>query len=328
MEQRLIRFFLLSGLLSVILCVSRQYILIKEYKTWDEAQDYCRQNYIDLATVQTDEEWSEVDKLRNEIQFYIWIGLYDDVDTWRWSFQNENVTFLGWDSDQPNNLNGKQYCVNLRTTGYWWDEACDLLCSVFCQSGEGQPVLVTDPVMSWNDAQNYCRENDTDLFTIRNVDVNQQLTTMIKGHTCAWIGLFRDSWKWSGQNDTSSSLRWAAGQPDNFYGGESCAALDNRAQIADESCSTLYYFLCQASYVKHQILKLKVKAGDNVNDQAIAASVLYKIQQKLREQGMAADVKLSWRWQLNGKVFQKLHNETESQTLPTGSTDMNIELSQ
>ncbi|KAL0189843.1 hypothetical protein M9458_016942, partial [Cirrhinus mrigala] len=72
----------------------------------------------------------------------------------------------------------------------------------------------TDPVMSWNNAQNYCRENYTDLFTIRNVDVNQQLTTMIKDYTCAWIGLFRDSWK-------CSSLRWAAEQPDNFYGGES-----------------------------------------------------------------------------------------------------------
>lgn len=127
--------FVQTGFLSVILCGSREYILIKEYKTWDEAQDYCRQNYIDLATVQTDEEWSKVDTLREKLQFNIWIGLYDDVNTWRWSHQQESVTFLEWDYDQPNNLNGKQYCVNLRTTGYWWDEACNLTCSFFCQSG-------------------------------------------------------------------------------------------------------------------------------------------------------------------------------------------------
>uniref|UniRef100_A0A671L5D4 C-type lectin domain-containing protein n=1 Tax=Sinocyclocheilus anshuiensis TaxID=1608454 RepID=A0A671L5D4_9TELE len=106
-------FFFQTGFLSVILCGSREYILIKEYKTWDEAQYYCQQNYTDLATVQTNEEWSQLDKLRDKLQFYIWIGLYDDVNAWRWSLQDEN---------QPNNLNGKQYCVNLRTTGYWCDQ--------------------------------------------------------------------------------------------------------------------------------------------------------------------------------------------------------------
>uniref|UniRef100_A0A9R1SMT0 C-type lectin domain-containing protein n=2 Tax=Cyprinus carpio TaxID=7962 RepID=A0A9R1SMT0_CYPCA len=308
MEQRLIHLFLLSGFLSIILCGSREYILIEDYKTWDEAQDYCRQNYIDLATVQSDEEWNELTKLIEKLQFYIWIGLYDDVNTWHWSYQDESVTFLQWDSEQPNNLNGKQYCVNLRTNGYWWDEACNLTCTVFCQSGEGQPVLVTDPEMSWNKAQHYCRENYTDLFTIRNMDVNQQLTVMIQDNTCAWIGLFRDSWKWSDQTSTSSSLRWAVGQPDNSFGQDSCAALDYDGQIADESCSRLYYFLCQTRRVKHQILRLEVKAGDNVNDPAITTTVLNKVQQKLREQGMAADVKLSWQQQPNGMVFQKHTN--------------------
>ncbi|KTG06716.1 hypothetical protein cypCar_00035611 [Cyprinus carpio] len=244
--------------LSIILCGSREYILIEDYKTWDEAQDYCRQNYIDLATVQSDEEWNELTKLIEKLQFYIWIGLYDDVNTWHWSYQDESVTFLQWDSEQPNNLNGKQYCVNLRTNGYWWDEACNLTCTVFCQSGEGQPVLVTDPEMSWNKAQHYCRENYTDLFTIRNMDVNQQLTVMIQDNTCAWIGLFRDSWKWSDQTSTSSSLRWAVGQPDNSFGQDSCAALDYDGRV------------------KHQILRLEVKAGDNVNDPAITTTVLNK----------------------------------------------------
>ncbi len=86
------------------------------------------------------------------------------------------------------------------------------------------------------------------------MDVNQQLTMMIQEYTglvdhCAWIGLFRDSWKWSDQTNTSSSLRWAETQPDNLFGQDSCAALDYEGQIADESCSGLYYFLCQTSTV-------------------------------------------------------------------------------
>ncbi|KAK2913208.1 hypothetical protein Q8A67_001607 [Cirrhinus molitorella] len=326
MEQRLIHLFLLSGFLSVILCGSCEYILITEYKTWHEAQDYCRQNHIDLATVQTDEEWSKLDKLRDGVQFYIWIGLYDDVDAWRWSYQDQSVAFLHWDFDQPNNLYGNQYCVYLWSNGYWWDEACHFKFPFFCQS-RGQPVLVTDPPLSWNNAQNYCREKYTDLFTIKNIDVNRQLTSMIKNYPCAWIGLFRDSWKWSdNQTSANSSLRWALGQPDNLYGQDSCAALDYGGQIADESCSTLHYYLCQTTQVKHQILRLEMKAGDNVNDQAITASVLYKLQQKLQEQGIAADVKLSWRLQPNGTVFQKLLNGTVLEKLPNESTAMNKQL--
>ncbi|XP_051757319.1 macrophage mannose receptor 1-like [Ctenopharyngodon idella] len=319
MEQRLIHLFLLSGFLYLILCGSCEYILIQEKKTWKEAQDHCRQNYIDLATVQTDEEWSELSKLRAELQFYIWIGLYDDVNSWHWSFQNETFNFFLWDTDQPNNLHGKQYCVNLRSTGYWWDEDCNLTYPFFCQNGEGQPVLVTDPAMSWNDAQNYCREHYTDLFTVRNRDENKQLTTMIKYYTCGWIGLFRDSWKWLNQTSMSPyfPLRWAAGQPDNSFANETCAALDDYGHIADETCKSLHFFLCQIARVKQQVLRLEVKAGDNVNDQAITAALLNKVQQTLREQGMAADVKLAWREQPDGMVFQKMKN---------GSTGMNEEL--
>lgn len=84
--------------------------------------------------MQTDEDWSEFNKLRAELQFSSWIGLYDDAGSWRWSFQDENVTYLNWDFDQPNNLHGRQYCVNLRSTGYWWDEACNLTMPFFCQN--------------------------------------------------------------------------------------------------------------------------------------------------------------------------------------------------
>ncbi|ROL28507.1 L-selectin [Anabarilius grahami] len=308
-----------AGFLFVFLCGSREYILIRKYKTWDEALDYCRQNHIDLATVQTDEEWSKLNKLRDELQFYIWIGLYDDANSWHWSFQNETVTFSQWDFDQPNNMYGKQYCVNLRSTGYWWDETCNLTYPFFCQNGEGQPVLVTDPEMSWNDAQNYCRQNYTDLFTVRNWDVNKQLATMIKEYTCAWIGLFRDSWKWLNQTSMSPyfPLQWAAGQPDNSFGQEACGALDYYGLIADETCTNSHFFLCQTTRMKQQVLRLEVKAGDNVNDKAITAAMLNKVQQTLREQGMAADVKLAWREQPDGMVFQKMKN---------GSTGMNEEL--
>ncbi|KAG1928116.1 hypothetical protein F2P79_023805 [Pimephales promelas] len=234
----------------------------------------------------------------------MWIGLYDDARSWRWSLPDTYVTFLNWAFDQPNNLGGKQYCVILQSTGYWWDEDCYWTMPFFCQNSEGQPVLVTDPPMSWDEAQSYCRANFSDLFAVTNSDVNLQLTDMIHLHSGAWIGLSRDSWKWLNNTSPYSPLPWAAGQPDNLMGKDKCGALDDYGQIDDETCSTLNFFLCQTTRVKQQILRLEVKAGDNVNDRAITADVLNKVQQSLRAQGIAADVKLTWRERPGEGIFQ------------------------
>uniref|UniRef100_A0A671L1G6 C-type lectin domain-containing protein n=1 Tax=Sinocyclocheilus anshuiensis TaxID=1608454 RepID=A0A671L1G6_9TELE len=136
MEQRLIHIVLFSGFLSVILCDSHDYVLIQEYKAWNEAQDFCRKNYVDLATVQTDEEWSELNKLRAKYRSNTWIGLYDDVNSWRWSFRDKRLTYARWDEDQPDNYRGDQDCVMLHSDGYWHDKSCNLKCVVICQGGK------------------------------------------------------------------------------------------------------------------------------------------------------------------------------------------------
>uniref|UniRef100_A0A9J8D271 C-type lectin domain-containing protein n=2 Tax=Cyprinus carpio TaxID=7962 RepID=A0A9J8D271_CYPCA len=103
--------------------------------------------------------------------------------------------------------------------------------------------------MSWKHAQSFCRKNFTDLYTVRTESENQQLTVMIQGYTCAWIGLFRDSWTWSDQTSTSSSLRWAEKQPDNLSVNEICAAVDEDA-IAKNTfygSKLLIFLLCQKS---------------------------------------------------------------------------------
>ncbi|XP_026114786.1 C-type lectin domain family 4 member K-like [Carassius auratus] len=168
--------------------------------------------------------------------------------------------------------------------------------------------------MSWKTAQSVCRKNFTDFYTVRTESENQQLTEMIKGYPCAWIGLFRDSWTWTDQTSISSSLRWAEKQPDNLSGNETCAAVNENGRITDEPCSRKFFFFCKSSSisslvtetVKRQILRLEVKAGDNVIDQVTADALLKEVQQKLGEQGMAADLKFSWRQQPNGKLFQTL----------------------
>ncbi|XP_059188290.1 lectin-like isoform X2 [Centropristis striata] len=99
--------------------------------------------------------------------------------------------------------------------------------------------------MSWTEAQSYCREHHTDLASVRNQAENQKVQELVPGVWAVWIGLFRDSWKWS--DGSSSSFRyWKSGQPDNYGGKEDCAAADfsSSGGWRDRKCDQKFPFIC------------------------------------------------------------------------------------
>uniref|UniRef100_A0A672SG47 C-type lectin domain-containing protein n=1 Tax=Sinocyclocheilus grahami TaxID=75366 RepID=A0A672SG47_SINGR len=59
-----------------------------------------------------------------------WIGLYDDVNSWRWSLEDNDFyqegerDFRNW-YHEPDNYGGKQLCVYMDYTGNWFDISCD-----------------------------------------------------------------------------------------------------------------------------------------------------------------------------------------------------------
>uniref|UniRef100_A0A3B3TPI1 C-type lectin domain-containing protein n=1 Tax=Poecilia latipinna TaxID=48699 RepID=A0A3B3TPI1_9TELE len=78
-------------------------------------------------------------------------------------------------------------------------------------------------LMNWTDAQSYCRLHYTDLASIRSLQENEQIRTMRPAGLTVWIGLYKDTWKWSNGNLFLFSY-WASGQPQG--GVENCTVAD------------------------------------------------------------------------------------------------------
>lgn len=93
---------------------------------------------------------------------------------------------------------------------------------------------------TWKEAQRYCRGHYTDLASVRNQTEND-LIKMTSKDQPTWIGLYRDSWKWSDGSPTSV-LYWNTNEPSGSI-SSSCVIL-NEGHFADYDCGAKFYFIC------------------------------------------------------------------------------------
>uniref|UniRef100_A0A3B3ZSL0 C-type lectin domain-containing protein n=1 Tax=Periophthalmus magnuspinnatus TaxID=409849 RepID=A0A3B3ZSL0_9GOBI len=114
--------------------------LFRERKTWSEAQTFCRENYVDLATIETEEEFLIVVEMIRNLNIYPWIGLYDDYTSWRWSldrkylYQDTNTPFGNWWSFSLS-YGPNENCAEI-TWGILNDVDCATLKYPVCYDGE------------------------------------------------------------------------------------------------------------------------------------------------------------------------------------------------
>uniref|UniRef100_A0A673H641 C-type lectin domain-containing protein n=1 Tax=Sinocyclocheilus rhinocerous TaxID=307959 RepID=A0A673H641_9TELE len=209
---------------------------INERKTWTEAQRYCREKYTDLATVDNMNDMNELKKYAGRV----WIGLQKTGrDKWQWS-SGEPALYLNWATGQPENNN----CSIMRN-GTWHVVECDKSLNFISNTG----LVFINQEKTWRDAQSYCRQNHIDLVSVRNQNENQQVKKIISDNhlsgSFVWIGLFRDSWQWSDQSN-SSFRYWKSGEPNNIGGNEDCTAVEQNAlgQWIDVSCNSRFPFVC------------------------------------------------------------------------------------
>ncbi|KAM9751759.1 C-type mannose receptor 2-like [Menidia menidia] len=296
-------------------------------RSWAEARRHCRGQFQELASVSSLQEaqrlatGADLSRIQASGQKYAWIGWFDDVASWRWSmstpgfYSGEEAAFRHW-NEPPNNAYGRENCVEMDPAGTWNDQNCDSLRMSVCCHLEGEDVkfVLVSTTMTWAAAQSYCRQHYTDLASVRNSAENQRVRAVVPFMTFAWIGLFRDSWKWS--DGLSSSFRyWESAQPDG--GAEACvgANLLNSGRWGDWSCDSQLPFVCYSAPVLRKVVRLSLQGNGSLNlsDSGVQAEALKQVRLRLKEWGVKTEMKLSWRKQKDGRIFQEEEEEEQKE---------------
>ncbi|XP_026009595.1 C-type lectin lectoxin-Phi2-like [Astatotilapia calliptera] len=154
-------------------CYLYEYHFIREDKTWEEAQKYCRENYADLASVFDMADHGETAWIGQEFKILnksesslmnVWIGLFRD--TWRWS-DGSNFSFRHWDMESFNDGQNKKKCAVtlLNRSRKWSSDECNKKNYFFCY---GDKLILINENKTWEEALDYCRLHHTDLVSITN----------------------------------------------------------------------------------------------------------------------------------------------------------------
>ncbi|KAL6467854.1 hypothetical protein MHYP_G00235310 [Metynnis hypsauchen] len=108
-----------------------RWILLETIETWRAAQNLCRKNYTDLASIHTSHEQQQIYTFVAHLT-YVWIGLFSD--RWEWSDQT-NSSFRYW-ADSETGQTENCTTVVPKDSGRWYDEDCNLKHSFVCYGGK------------------------------------------------------------------------------------------------------------------------------------------------------------------------------------------------
>ncbi|XP_073786940.1 hepatic lectin-like isoform X2 [Danio rerio] len=177
MDEGLLVLLLLSGLFWSSSAMSRRYYYINLQMSWPDAKSYCRENFTDLATVDT---MDDVNRLIHSVDpgysGSVWIGLKSGTEKrWAWSNGENTSQYFNWASGMPND---DGYCVTTYS-GKWKDLTCSYKKYFVCYKDSTYYMMDGAGPKSWIDAQSYCRKYYTDLPTIHSYAENNKLTAAI-----------------------------------------------------------------------------------------------------------------------------------------------------
>ncbi|MEQ2210496.1 hypothetical protein XENOCAPTIV_014456 [Xenoophorus captivus] len=201
---------------------------------------------------------------------------------------------------EPNNFLGSERCGGMWDNGLWNDNYCEGSNKVICSDVQGQNVsfIFINQSMTWTKAQSFCREHHTDLPSVRTSTENEQIKGLMQSLDVVqvWIGLYRLSWTWV-DGSHFNFYYWKTSQPNGSEENCAAAALEEGGKWEDWHCSFKMPFFCYDVPVSKQVVKVKLVKTSSVdlNDPAVLEDLLKQFEQKLKDNSVDGDIKLSWR---------------------------------
>ncbi|XP_066580512.1 C-type mannose receptor 2 [Amia ocellicauda] len=214
-----------------------KYRFIQFHLSWEAARNYCRANHSDLVTVYNKEQQDRLLSLTNNTkETGAWIGLGPKSES---ASKGQTVGYSNWTQGH--------LCVTLDSEGQWEERYCGESNYFLCNTSDCLNITLIREYKTWPQAQKHCRENHTELLSVRSQSENDEIANMIASETVqgvkVWLGLYNKPWKWSAQG-TAHFRNWAEGKP----GGEECVGVmvngTLRGQWTDANCTEERPFIC------------------------------------------------------------------------------------
>ncbi|XP_073533568.1 macrophage mannose receptor 1-like [Phyllobates terribilis] len=228
----------------------KQYYISKEEVSMDKAREFCKRNFGDLVTINSESErkflWRYV--LKNGRSDTYFIGLRLAVDKEFMWMDGSVIDFVAWASYEPNFANNDENCVVMyKNLGYWNDINCGYPNPYICerknssvnatsaptapepQGGCPEEWLAfgrqcyriygsdADEAADWYNARTACQTLGGNLVTINDYLTQAFLTAnLINGQLDVWIGMndvnSEHKFLWTDQSGVYYT-NWAKGHP-------------------------------------------------------------------------------------------------------------------
>ncbi|KAL6491171.1 hypothetical protein MHYP_G00015160 [Metynnis hypsauchen] len=240
MSSALYLVLLFSALWTLSFCGTRIFYVVNESKNWTEAQNYCREKYTDLVTVESQEEMNALIAFLNGTAGLSWIGLRQDAQknnaSWIWS-DGSNSSYRYWDTGEPNGGVGDLCVQLLKSPEYKWNDAFCTWPNPFICYKEELPLILIKENKTWREALSYCTENHVDLVSVHTEEIQHWVEKAVYYASTAnvWMGLRHTCtlsfWFWV--NGVSICYQnWA---PGNGTGVEDCSGGERTGAVQSES---------------------------------------------------------------------------------------------
>lgn len=104
--------------------------------------------------------------------------------------------------------------------------------------------------MTWPNAQTYCKQQYTNLASVRNATENALIMQLVPYNQMVWIGLYRIPWIWWSDKATSTFRYWASGGHPLFNTGNCASSVINTTLMGmwlENPCTESLNFVCYNS---------------------------------------------------------------------------------